>query len=385
MDCWCQELSELAVEEPQVALDAFTKGICHRWTSIQRTLPDISNLFAPLEECIKEQFIPAVCGCKISELQRRIFALPVRYGGLGIANPVETCDREYQSSLNITKELSDLIHRQEQDLSLFNPQTQANIIRESKLLKESHLKQKFEELLLLPSIERKRCLQMSREKGSGSWLTVLPLQDFGYTLNKQEFRDALCLRYGWNIPNMPHFCGCGIKNSIDHTLICKKGGYVAMRHNNLRDLNVTLQKEVCRDVVSEPRLLPLENEEVDGTQADRAAPDISSRGLWSTFQRTFFDVRVLHPNAPSYRSADLEKLYKSHEQEKMRKYNSRVITVEGGSFTPLIYPTFGGWGLKPLDIINVLQKRSQINGTRTTAMSLITWGPKFVSPFFVVF
>ena len=286
-----------------------------------------------------------LCGCKILELQRRIFALPVRYGGLGIANPVETCDREYQSSLNITKELSDLIHRQEQDLSLFNPQTQANIIRESKLLKESHLKQKFEELLLLlPSIERKRCLQMSREKGSGSWLTVLPLQDFGYTLNKQEFRDALCLRYGWNIPNMPHFCGCGIKNSIDHTLICKKGGYVAMRHNNLRDLNVTLQKEVCRDVVSEPRLLPLENEEVDGTQADRAAPDISSRGLWSTFQRTFFDVRVLHPNAPSYRSADLEKLYKSHEQEKMRKYNSRVITVEGGSFTPLIYTTFGGMG-----------------------------------------
>ena len=27
----------------------------------------------------------------------------------------------------------------------------------------------------------------------------------------------------------------------------------------------------------------------------------------------------------------------------MRKYNSRVITVEGGSFTPLVYSTFGGW------------------------------------------
>lgn len=117
-----------------------------------------------------------------------------------------------------------------------------------------------------------------------------------------------------------------------------------MRHNNLRDLNISLQNEVCRDVVSEPKLLPLENEEVDGTQADRAAPDISSRGLWSTFQRTFFDVRVLHPNAPSYRSTDLEQLYKNHEQEKMRKYNSRVITVEGGSFTPLIYTTFGGMG-----------------------------------------
>ena len=27
----------------------------------------------------------------------------------------------------------------------------------------------------------------------------------------------------------------------------------------------------------------------------------------------------------------------------MRKYNSRVLTVEKGSFTPLVYTTFGGW------------------------------------------
>ena len=90
-----------------------------------------------------------------------------------------------------------------------------------------------------------------------------------------------------------------------------------MRHNNLRDLNITMQKEVCRDVVSEPSLLPITDQEIEGTSADRAAPDISSRGLWSTFERTFFDVRVLHPNAPSYRSSDLTSLYRNHEQEKM--------------------------------------------------------------------
>ena len=117
-----------------------------------------------------------------------------------------------------------------------------------------------------------------------------------------------------------------------------------MRHNNLRDLNADMQKEVCRDVVVEPTLLPLDNEEIQGTQGDRSAPDISSRGLWSTFERTFFDVRVFHPNAPSYRNTDLDKLYRNQELEKMRKYSSRVITVERGSFTPLIYTTFGGWG-----------------------------------------
>ena len=68
-----------------------------------------------------------------------------------------------------------------------------------------------------------------------------------------------------------------------------------MRHNNLRDLNAEMQREVCRDVVVEPDLLPLDREEIQGAQGDRAAPDISSRGLWSTFERTFFDVMVLTP------------------------------------------------------------------------------------------
>jgi len=51
----------------------------------------------------------------------------------------------------------------------------------------------------------------------------------------------------------------------------------------------------------------------------------------------------LHPNAPSYSSTPLSSLYNNHEREKMRKYNSRVLTVEKGSFTPLVYTTFGGW------------------------------------------
>ena len=90
-------------------------------------------------------------------------------------------------------------------------------------------------------------------------------------------------------------------------------------------------------------MLPL-NGDVQGAQGDRAAPDISSRGLWSAFERTFYDVRVCHPNAPSHINSSIAQLYRTKEQEKMRKYNTRVMTVERGSFTPLIYTTFGGWG-----------------------------------------
>ena len=39
----------------------------------------------------------------------------------------------------------------------------------------------------------------------------------------------------------------------------------------------------------------------------------------------------------------LPALYSKHETAKMKKYNSRVLTVERASFTPLVYTTFGGW------------------------------------------
>ena len=263
-----QDLAKIAKEEPQAALSAFTKSICHRWTFIQRTIPSTKDLFIPLEECIKNTLIPSVVGRQVSDMERKILSLPVRYGGLGIANPVETADREYAASQMVTQNLTQLILQQNQDLSLYDKEDTANTIKDLKNAKELYLKNKLEDILNTVEPPLKRCLELNNEKGAGSWLTALPLKDHGYCLNKQEFRDAIALRYGWRIPNTPHYCGCGSKNSVDHTLICAKGGYVAMRHNALRDLNADLQREVCRDVVTEPKLLPLDGEVIAGTSAD---------------------------------------------------------------------------------------------------------------------
>ena len=40
-----------------------------------------------------------------------------------------------------------------------------------------------------------RALNLAAERGSSAWLTVLPLQDLGFNLNKSEFR--VKLRYDW--------------------------------------------------------------------------------------------------------------------------------------------------------------------------------------------
>ena len=94
----------------------------------------------------------------------------------------------------------------------------------------------------------RRSLELAGEKGAGSWLTALPLQSMGYTLDKQEFRDAICLRYGWRIPNTTSVCGCWTKNSVDHTLNCKRGSYVNMRHNNrFRGAPTTGCLQRCQD------------------------------------------------------------------------------------------------------------------------------------------
>ena len=53
-------------------------------------------------------------------------------------------------------------------------------------------------------------------------------------------------------------------------------------------------------------------------------------------------VRVCHPNADSYRDLTPNQVYKRHEDEKKRKYASRVLEVEQGTFKPLVFTTTGG-------------------------------------------
>ena len=71
---------------------------------------------------------------------------------------------------------------------------------------------------------------------------------------------------------------------------------------------------------------------------------MSVRGFWTRGQRTFCDVRVFDPSAPRLLSKTLESAYIEHEQEKRRGYNQRILQVEQGSFTPLVFSIFGGMG-----------------------------------------
>ncbi len=198
--------------------------------------------------------IPSIFGRQVSDIERRILALPFRLGGLGIKHPVETASREYIASKAITEQLTDRICEQNQDIQSINSLKVKSAKEEMIKNRNLYLQDEFNQLCDSLSDEQKRYLKAAAEKGASSWLATLPLKQLGYTLNKQEFRDALKLRYGISIPEMPKFCACGKANSINHTLDCKLGGYVHLRHNAVRDTEARLMREIATDVKIEPRL-----------------------------------------------------------------------------------------------------------------------------------
>ena len=77
--------------------------------------------------------------------------------------------------------------------------------------------------------------------------------------------------------------------------------------------------------------------------APDARLDIHARGVWERQRSAFFDVRVFHPNADSYRDISPKQIYRQHENEKKRKYATRVLEIEQGTFTPLVLALLEEW------------------------------------------
>ena len=160
---------------------------------------------------------------------------------------------------------------------------------------------------------QQRLFNISNERGSSSWLSVLPLKRHGFHLHKGAFCDGLSLRYGWDIPHLPNNCVCGASFTIDHAINCPCGGYPSIRHNDLRDITTSLMKEISRDVAVEPTLQPLSGETLQPQSAirdDNAHSDIRAEGFWSGQQQAFFDVKVFNPSAASYRKKSLQTTYR---------------------------------------------------------------------------
>ena len=157
-------------------------------------------------------------------------------------------------------------------------------------------------------------------------------------------------------------------------MVCQHGDLTFVRHNDLRDITAGLLSRVCSDVATEPPLQPLSGEVITPKSANRqddARADIHARGFWGRRQSAFLDVRVFHPNAPSYRNSSIPSVYRHHELQKKREYGERVREVEQASFTPLVFSTTGGMGGEALTfyrrLADMLSRHSSTSYSGTLA------------------
>ena len=100
-------------------------------------------------------------------------------------------------------------------------------------------------------VDLQRSMELASEKGASNWLSALPFEKYGFALHKGAFQDDVCLHYGWIPKNISTHC---VGFTIDHALSCPTGSFPIIRHNELRDVTVSLLQEVCHDVCSEPHL-----------------------------------------------------------------------------------------------------------------------------------
>ena len=128
-------------------------------------------------------------------------------GGMGLTIPSQEAASEYVASANISGPLTQRIKSQ-----LHEPPDETEIHavqREMCLVKNRYLKEELDQVKGSVSGKTLRAVDLAPQKGASSWLTVLPIRDMIFDLNKSEFRDAVKLRYDWDVPNMPSVCVCG--------------------------------------------------------------------------------------------------------------------------------------------------------------------------------
>ena len=87
---------------------------------------------------------------------------------------------------------------------------------------------------------------------------------------------------------------------------------------------------------------------------EQARLDISARGVWTLFDKTFLDIRVSHPNCLSNRTKTGNEVYEKNENEKKEECLERVLNVEKATFTLAVFLTSGGMSNECKQFINRL-------------------------------
>ena len=297
------KLADIAVDHPQAAYTAVTRSVQCEWQYVQRTVVGCGPWFAPIEQALVERFLPALLRLEhVSPELRQLYALPVKFGGLGLPDPTCTADAAYATSCAATAHLCEAI-RGVQPLRLPEHQEVMRRARaDHKAQKDKVCETAQAAVLAKLSEEQQQAVKRAVAHKTGAWLSAMPTARNGNKLCAAEWRDGIAFRYGTEPVGLQPRCdGCGEEFDVDHALKCRKGGLIIRRHNDVCGELQRLAEMNWPGTVLEPVIrhgnasLPEGHPERDGLVGDL----LVRGGVHMPQTDTILDVQVIYLNAPS--------------------------------------------------------------------------------------
>ena len=175
---------------------------------MQRATPGLGDAFGPVEEALREIFVPALYeGLREGVPEREITRLPVKQAVLNLPDRTQTAPENWTASCVITGHLvvslRGQVEFQTADHSACLQEGRTDVRRQGQSRAEEPLTSALEGAKVL------NARRMRRAEKTGAWITVLPPTVNGTELGAQEWRDAFFLRYGLDPPDLPKYCdGC---------------------------------------------------------------------------------------------------------------------------------------------------------------------------------
>lgn len=207
IDDWTQEinlLAEIAATYPQAAYSAYVSSYQHKLTYFHRTIPSISDELKRVDEAVRHRLIPSLTGGRIiNDHERVMLSLPPRLGGMGLKIFSEESTNDHHDSMSATVILQNQILQSEVDAPVSKSKSRLHNERQQR--NQAKLRAFLDE----SEDETKRMMETLNQKDVSNWLTAIPTNERGFELTKQEFRDAIRIRYNWPLDRMPSTCACG--------------------------------------------------------------------------------------------------------------------------------------------------------------------------------
>ena len=168
---------------------------------------------------IRHRFIKSILnGYECNDTERKVFILHVKRGGLSIYNPSERFQTEFENS-RLAAHIMVKKRGQNQD-KIYDKSIEKSQQKHHAEIKKQKSQRNCENFGEVKSLINgritRRALEASIEVSVSSWLTTLPIKNYGFCMEKQLFWDSLYIRYNVLLKRIASFCACGATFKLEH-------------------------------------------------------------------------------------------------------------------------------------------------------------------------